>query len=352
MNSCSRLDKAVGYYDDLMRFHPTHDDVPNALYNSGFLAIGLERFADAARAYEKYHDAYDDKEESPLLLFRAAELWEADGNRREARRVFERWLDRYGETDADRWVETRFKLAGFDRERGRDRDADRQIQAIVDSFPVMREELIKDGGSIGLKIVARIAFQPLVEEFERYSAYAVPDTQDIAKLEEFIDRKVEWNSSVADAFDAFVVQYPDFEWQTAALYHKALSFQNHGQTWLKAPNPFDPDSEDMDEVDRYFLYIEELIRRAKPFEDSAVDQYKQTVAFAKEKKRYTVWIGKALEALSKVDPNAYPVPKPESTTVIPSDSVTLPPLIQEVEQSSSLLPTDNGVRFADAEARQ
>lgn len=328
------LEKAVGYYKDLMEFHPTHDDVPNALYNSGFLAIGLERFADAARAYEQYHDSYEEKEESPLLLFRAAELWEAEEDTRQAKRVYEKWMSTYGETDADRWVETKFKLAGFARDAGKNRDADRMLEEITISYEAMRPELTKNGGSIGLKIVSELAFQPLIAEYEGYAAIEIPNSTDPEVLQEVVDRKIAENTRIAQLMDDFVVQYPDFEWQTAALYYKAQSFRNHQLTWLKAPNPFDGDSEDMDEVDRFFLYSDVLLQKAQPFEDTANTLFTAVVSFAKEKKRYTEWVGKALEELSKIDPNAYPVPKPEETTVIPADSATLPGIIESVEDGS------------------
>jgi len=328
------LEKAVGYYKDLMKFHPTHEDVPNAIYNSGFLAIGLERFADAARAYESYHDTYQEKEESPLLLYRAAELWEAEDNTREAKRLYEKWMSNYGETDADRWVETKFKLAGFARDSGKDRDADRMLEEITVSYEAMRPELTKDGGSIGLKIVSELAFQPLILEYESFAAIQIPNSTDPEVLQEVVDRKISENTRLAQIMDDFVVEYPDFEWQTAALYYKALSFRNHQLTWLKAPNPFDGDSEDPDEVDRFFLYSDVLLQKAQPFEDTANQLFTAVVGFAKEKKRYTDWVGKALEELSKIDPNAYPVPKPEETTVIPADSATLPAIIETVGDES------------------
>jgi tetratricopeptide (TPR) repeat protein len=328
------LDKAVGYYKDLMKFHPGHDDVPNALYNSGFLAIGLERFADAARAYEDYHDTYTEKEESPLLLYRAAELWEADNNTTQARRVYSKWLTTYGETDADRWVETKFKLAGFARDANRNREADRLLADILESYELMRSELIQNGGSIGLMIVAELAFQPLVAEYEAYASIEIPNSTDADVLQEAVDRKISENTRIAGLMDDFVVQYPDFEWQTAALYYKALSFRDHGLTWLNAPNPFDGESDDLDEVDRYFMFVDIIVAKAQPFEDTANQLFTAVVAFAKEKKRYTEWVGKALEELSKIDPNAYPVPKPEETTVIPSDSATLPAIIETVENES------------------
>lgn len=345
------LERAIDYYEDLIRYHPDHQDVANALYNSGFLAIGLERFADAARAYEKYHDKYADAAESPLLLYRAAELWEAEGNTREAKRLFEKWLAKYGSSDADRWVETQFKLARYARDAGRARDADRMIQAIADSYPALREELIAQPG-IGLGISAEIGFAPVQRQIDEFIALEVPDTQDPDRLAEAVDRMLAANVELDAALDAFVIQYPAFEWQTAALYYKGLASADHGTDWLDAPNPFDGESEDPDEQDRFIMYDDALRAQAKPFEDKAVSYYQYVVQFARDKKRYTKWVGKALEELSRVDPNTWPVPKPESTTVIPSDNAALPELITELpKETSSREGADAGVRFASTEAR-
>ena len=72
-----------------------------------------------------------------------------------------------------------------------------------------------------------------------------------------------------------------------------------------------------------------------PFEATAVQLLEQLVSTAKDKKRHNKWVDAALEELSRVDPNTYPVPKPERSTVIPSDTMTLPPPVEEVPEISA-----------------
>ena len=320
------LDKAVQYYQDLITYHPDHEDAMNALYNTAFLRVGLGQFTRAARTYETYHDSYEEQEDAKVMLFRAAEMWEAAEDRREAKRVYERWLDLYGADDADRWVETQYKLAGFLREEGKARQADAKLAAISESYGTVKDDL----GGIGLKITAGLAFEPLLAEFREYEAFAFPS--DVTKPEQLlaaVERKLQWNIEIKATMDQFVVDYPDFEWQTAALYYKALAYKRHGDSWVNSTNPFDFESEDPDQVDLAISYQDQLFTKAQPFFDTAAELFKYVVQFATEKKRHTPWVDEALKELNRTDPNTYPVPKPENSTVIESDALDLPEFVEE-----------------------
>lgn len=329
------LEKAVEYYEDLLEYHPNDEDAVAALYNSAFLKVGIGRFADAAETYEAYHAKYSEEPDAKVMLFRAAEMWEAADSRRDAKRVYEEWLELYGAEDADRWVETQWKLAAFLRAEGKDKKADDKVALIAESYPNVKADL----GGIGLQINADIAFQPLLAEFSEFELlqFEDADINDTAKLQEKLTRIKDWNEELKDKFDAFVVDYPDFEWQTAALYYKALSFKRHGEKWINAPNPFDFESEDYDEVDRAMAYQDQLFAQAQPFEDAAVAGFQLVVQFATEKQRYTKWVEEALRELSRVDPNTYPVPKPESSTVIESDALDLPDPIDVLDDGQAAM---------------
>ena len=334
------LEKAVGYYEDLLTYHPKDDGSADALANAAFLKTGLKRFGDAANSFERYHDNYTDKEDAKDLLFKSAELWESAGNGGDARRVYKRWLKLYGGDDADGWVETQRKLADQALASGKRKQAEKIIQLIYDSYPNLKADL----GGVGMRICAEIAFQPLLVEFADYEELMFPDSQDVEVLQKVFDRKLEWNKEIAASFDAFVSEYNDFEWGSAAFYYKALSFKRHGETWLQAPIPYDPD--DPDEEEYFYLYSDKLSASAEPFENTAVQLFEQLVNTAKDKKRHNKWVDAALDELSRVDPNTYPVPKPERSTTIPSDSLTLPKAIEEAPELSQAPPSGSASRLA------
>ncbi len=333
------LNKAVRYYEDILTYHPDHEDASNALYNAAFLKMGLKRFDEAARLFEKYHDEYTDLEDSKNVLFRAAETWETLENTKQAKRIYRKWLKLYGEEDADRWVETQRKLADYALVEGKRKDAEKIVQLIYDSYATIKEDL----GGIGMRITAEIAFQPLILDFEEYEKLQFPNTQDQEELQAVLAEKLEWNTRLAKTFDDFVVAYPDFLWQSAALYYKALSFKRHGESWLNAPVPFDADNPDQE--DYFYAYVDLLSEKAQPFEDTAIKLFETVYDFARQKKRYNEWVGRALEELSRTDPNTYPVPKPEKSTVIPSDAISLPKAVEKVPELSSVL-LDSPYRFA------
>lgn len=333
------LEKAVQYYTDLIRFHPGHEDTVAALYNAAFLQVGLGRFDAAARAYESYHDSYIAEADSKNMLFRAAEMYEADGNIKQARRVYQRWLDLYGGEDADRWVETQWKLASYFRDEGKSKKADALVQLIADSYFNVKEDL----GGIGHNISASIRFKPVKARFDEYAAFRFPNTENQEELAAAVKRKQDWNLEIIAAMDQFVLEHADdFEWGTAALYYKALSIKNHAETWRGAANPFQPcfdRGDDPDCEERFYVYDDLLAQKSEPLFNTATDRFVELVNLANQKKRHTVWITRALEELSRIDPNTYPVPKPENVTLIESDTLELPARVEAVPEASlSLTP--------------
>ena len=340
------LEEAIKYYLALRSYHPGHKDEANALLNAGFLAVGLERYAQAAERYEEYHDLYPEDKKSRGYLFRAAELWESSGSRRKAVRLYERWLELYGETDADAWVETQWKLAGFAREAGKQKQADRRVALIDESYELLKPNLAQGGP--GGAIAASIRFESYVDAYEEYAAFKISNIEDPTVAAEQIERKAAWHSEIIQKMDNFTLEYSDFEWQTAALYYRALSFQNHADTWLESPNPYDGDSEDDEVIERFDKYQAVLEQRVEELglEAAAISAFQLVVEQARAKKRYTPWVDRALRELNRVDPNTYPVPKPERSTVVPADSMELPAAIEKVPGVSALSSPAGTTRFA------
>lgn len=331
------LEKAVKYYEEVAVFHPEHEDTANAIFNAAFLKIGLGQYLAAAQAYERYHADYSDLGDAKDVLYRSAELYETAGEINASARVYEEWLELYGEEDADLWMETQFKLATIAEDAGRDREATKRRQAIQESYPELKDKL----QGIGIRIAAALHIEPLLAEYEEYKLLVF--TGDLTKDAEILTRKAEWNVSLAQAFDDMVVEYPDFEWQSAALYYKGLTYKAHAESWLQAPIP--PEVEE--DPDLFDIYVGKLQEQAAPLERRAIDSFKAVVDFAKNKKRHNPWVDKALKELNAIDENTYPVFKPEESTVIESDTLDVPPPIPV--QTEASLRRDDGVMYASAE---
>lgn len=321
-----KLEKAVRYYEDLVEYHPNHKDTASALFNAAFLKVGMKRFAEAARDYELYHRNFTAQPDSKGVLYRAAQMWETAEDRRSAKRVYAEWLELYGADDADRWVETNYKLAGFAEEEGKTRVAEDLLALIHDSYPIMKGEL----GGLGIKIAAEIAFKPLLEDYEAFAAYQY--TGDNTKDEPIITEKLEWNRRLKESFDAFVVEYSNFEWQSAAVFYKGMSFQVHADQWSNYPIP--PEIEEDPEL--IGIIMDQIDKRTKPMYEAATVAFTAVVEAATTKKRHTVWVERALFELSRIDPNLYQVLKPQKSTVIESDALDLPPAVEGVDQTSAL----------------
>ena len=320
------LEKAVKYYEEVATFHPGHTDTANAIFNAAFLKVGLGQYLAAAKAYEQYHGKYSELGDAKDVLFRSAELYETAGEFKASARVYQEWLDLYGAEDADLWMETQSKLARFAEDAGRDREATKRRDAITESYPELKDKL----QGIGIRIAAELHIGPLLEEFEEYKLLLF--LGDPEKDAVTLTRKAEWNVSLAQAFDDMVVEYPDFEWQSASLYYKGLTYKAHAASWLQAPIP--PEVEEDPEL--FEVYASALQKQAAPLEKRAIDSFKAVVDFAKTKKRHNPWVDKALTELNTIDENTYPVFKPEEATVIESDTLDVPPPVEVIEEEASL----------------
>ena len=137
---------------------------------------------------------------------------------------------------------------------------------------------------------AELAFQPLLAEFAEYEQLQFP--QERAALEKVMAQKLAWNSKLSAEFDAFAVDAADVEWQTAALYYKALTFKRHGEAWVQSPVPFDRD--DPDEAEDFATYTDQLTVRAKPFEQTADAVFERVVDFANQQNIQNWWVAAAL----------------------------------------------------------
>ncbi|MCO4769250.1 MAG: tetratricopeptide repeat protein [Deltaproteobacteria bacterium] len=325
------LEKAVKYYEEVATYHPDHEDTPNAIFNAAFLKIGLGRFREAAVSYEEYHGAYPDLPDAKDVLYRSAELYESANDRSAAIRIYQEWLEEYGEEDADLWMETQGKLADYSEEAGKNRDADRRRAAITENYALLKDQL----QGVGIQIAAGLHIEPIIAEYDEYKELVF--TGVIAKDKDILTRKAEWNVSLAKAFDDMVLEYPDFQYQSMALYYKGLTFKAHAESWLQAPIP--PEVEE--NVDLFEVYVEQLQKQAEPLENKAIESFKAVVDFAKSKKRHNPWVDEALKELNLIDENTYPVFKPEESTVIESDTQEVPAPITEADPTAWMLHDPN-----------
>lgn len=335
-----QLEKAVKYYDDLLKFHPGSGDAMNALFNVAYLKIGLKRFSEAATTFERYHKDYAVQDpEAKKWLYRAAELHETSGDRKSAVRVYRQWMDTYGTADPDGWVDTQKRLADFSTAEGKQKDADKILTLIDSSYAT----LVSSGlGPRGIRVAAEIHFQPVIKDFLEYEKVAF--TGDPDKDAAVVDQKLAWNEKIVKDTDAFIGTYPDFLWQSAALYYQGLSFLRHAESWVKAPIPADVEA-DPDLFDRYVALLQ---AQAEPLQSAAAQKFQLAIENAKAKKGNNEWVDKAQSELNRVDPNTYPVYKKERSTVIPSDDLKPPPPLETLPVTTSARSVQAPARLAEA----
>lgn len=317
------LDRAIHYYERLLKTHPSDPRSADALANAAFLYNGLARYTDAARAYERYEGDYPGKPDAGALLFRAAQTWEVAKQPKEALRVYQRFLNRHGAADPSAALDAQVKVADLYEKLGNTRQARLERQKVVDLY--VRESASNPSrfDPSAVNAAAKAAFGFVQEEFARIDAmkFTGQTEKDVKVLED----KAKATQEMQGRLDAFIGQYPDFEWATAALYYKGYAFQRFADSIFAAPIPKDVTSEDDIET-----YKDILAKQAEPLESKALELYERTLKEASGRKRNTPWVDKAREALHAINPDSYPVFKNEGLRMKQSDPRELPAPVKQV----------------------
>lgn len=104
------LERAVSYWEQIPRLHPGFPDAATALYNAGFLRVGLGDPAGAAAAFERYAATWPEQYDAEQVFFLAGAQWEWVGDRAAAD-FYKRYLKRYPDTSPDHTLVALQKLA-------------------------------------------------------------------------------------------------------------------------------------------------------------------------------------------------------------------------------------------------
>ncbi len=311
------LDKAISYYEQLVRIHGKNPRAADSLANAAFLYSGLKRFADAAKAYERYERDYGTQADAGSLLFRAGLQWEIARQPKEALRVFQRFLEKYGGQDPSVALDAQIHIADLNEKLGNSKQARAERQRIVDIY--IKEQSRNPGklDAAAVNAAAKARFSFIQEQFAAVDA--IKFTGINAKDEKILVQRSEATKAFQVTLDEFINGYPDFEWITAALYFKGYAFQAFTEAIYAAPIPKTLKGEE--EVD---AYKEVLAQMAEPIETKAIEVFERVVKEATDRKKNTVWVDKAREALNAVKPDAYPVFKNEELKMKPSEHRPMP----------------------------
>ncbi len=314
--SSLELEDAVRYFEMLYRrsaqADQAYENAPAALYNAGFLRIGLGDHRGAAENLERYAIQNRDQLDAEQAMWTAADQWELIG-RDEAKRFYERYLQEWGTTNPDHAIAARYELAKYAEDMGA-RNTDQAWQAVIDTY----NELAPGGqlGPLGVHYAAAASFRPVERAYDEFAQYEFTDNDEYnTKLIMEIKRPA--LAELEKQCVALIKAYPDFDYSSAALYTLGASYLTFAKLLFEAPEPTGMDDE---QLDMYFELLDEL---RIPVEDKGKARMGAVLEKAKQEKRWSEWTSKTVDFLATSFPSEY---DREANEVRGSGDLTLVPM--------------------------
>jgi len=314
--SSLELNDAVRYFEMLYRrsakAEKPYENAPAALYNAGFLRIGLGDHRGAAENLERYATQNRDQLDAEAAMWTAADQWELLG-RDEAKMFYERYLAEWGTTNPDHAIAARYELAKYAEEVG-DRYTDQAWLSVIETY----NELAPGGqlGPLGIHYAAAASFRPIQKAFDEFSQYAFTDNDEYnAKL--ITEIKASELAALEKQCVDLIKAYPDFDYSSAALYTLGASFLTYAKLLFEAPEPTGLDDEQLD------MYFEILDEKRIPVEDKGKARLGAVLEKAKKEKRWSEWTTKTVDFLATAFPSDY---SRETNELRGSGDLTLVPM--------------------------
>ena len=301
------FDKAVGRYQQLVRDYPASKNREAALFNTARLLEGQQRYDEAAQAFIRYVELFPDAEDAPKNQFRAALIYEKQGDWRRYIGALEAFTRKFSRDAAqvDLVVDARRRIGEAHQKLGQHAEARRAWEAAAAEFD--RRGLSPETHALAANAAAYARFQLAEYVFRDFEKLKIGGRAR-ALEKSFVDKK----AAVVKVNDAYAAVFPykQLEWTLAALYRRGFALERFAQTILETPVP--PEVKRAGE-EAVIVYQDMLAQQTVALEEAAVQSYEATLAEARKNRLANEWTRRTLESLNRFRPREYPVlkePKP------------------------------------------
>ena len=339
-NYASALDltEAVRYFELLYQrsaeAEKPYENAPAALYNAGFLRIGLGDHRGAAANLERYAEENREQLDAEAAMWSAADQWKLVSDS-ESTRFYERYLRNWGGVSPDHAIAAHYELALLAEALG-DPRADEKWADVLATY----NEYTASGklGPLGVHYAAAAAFRPVQASFTAFTQYAFTDNDDgNAALINEIKKPALY--ALEQQCNGLIKAYPDFDYSSAALYTLGAAYLTFAKMLFEVPEPSGLDDEMLD------MYFEALDELRIPVEDKGKVRLQMVLAKASKEKRWGEWTTKTLNFLASSFPSEFSRESAEirgraDLTLVPMAG-PIAPVLEQSEQSEQSDPADS-----------
>jgi len=299
-SSVLQLDKAIRYYETLVKNFPKYPDAATAIYNAGFLRIGLGDHEGAAKLLERYAHDYPAQKDAEQVMFQAGTQYKLVSDA-SASAFYGRYLRAYPEANPDHVMEAYHELAVLAEKTGNTRNADKAWADLAAAY-----NRLSPGGQVGQAgrhYAASYDFRKLKTDSDAIKVYTYAnDEEKDAKLVQ--DKKAALEKLIVDTL-AYVDRYKDFEYSSAALYLLGAAHYEFADMVYKVPCPKKFSEFQCDAL------TGALDQVRLPVEEKGKARLISVLDLAKQESRWSDWQTKAIALLSERDPQNYSTEKSE-----------------------------------------
>ncbi|HVE84519.1 MAG TPA: tetratricopeptide repeat protein, partial [Myxococcales bacterium] len=271
--------------------------VPDAEANAALWNEALGQPDQAAAAYQRYLARFKDRPDAPQTQYALGVLYERRGKWAEAARAFEKFESSYGRdgrVKPQQLVMARYRQLLAWQALHDARKVEGLAGEVARAYERLGEDARKDQDATAAYAHARfLQVEPL---WKRYAGIKLSRMttvrQDLAQKQKLLG---DLQKSYGE-----VLKLGVGEWGIAALVRIGLGYADIGRDIMESPTPrgLPPDQQQ--------LYREELEKVALPLEDKAVEALNLALSKAYELSIYSEWTQAAQEQLNALRPGTYP----------------------------------------------
>jgi len=304
--------RAVNTYQALRSRFPGSEHNAYSLHTSAILLEAEGRYEEAAGAYEEFSRTFPTDPEAGPVLFKAARLNEKLGDRREAIRLYQLFVQEYGSDQkmSEKVVESISRAADIYRTEGNIREWDKAAQVVIREFAARG---LQPDTPVA-EYPARAQFMLIEPKFEKYETIAF--TGSLRSQGKKVQAKEKLLGELVNDY-SLVLPYTAMEWTTASFYKIARIYELFADALFRAEIP----EMSVEEMDIYQTQIEDA---ASGYLDMAQKRYAQMIEQARTLKIANKWTQKAREAMNKYRPQEFPLFK-EGRRTMEYEVKTVPP---------------------------
>ncbi|MFP2910966.1 tetratricopeptide repeat protein [Pyxidicoccus sp. 3LFB2] len=326
------FDKAVTNYQKLVKDYPASKDREAALFNTGRLLEGQQRYPEAAAAFLRYADLFPNAEDAPKNQYRAAIIYEKQGDPRGQIRALQEFVTKFSRKpgQVELVVDAYRRMGDAYDKLGNEREAQRAWTQAAGEFD--RRKLQPDTHPLAADAAAYGRFQAAEAELKKFDRLRIGGKG--KALERSFTAKRNGVKSVNEAY-ARVYPYKRLEWTLAALYRRGHALERFANTIIETPVPVEVKRLGDEAV---VVYQDQLAQQTTALEEAAVESYAATLVEARKNRISNEWTRRTLEALNRFRPKEYPVLK-EPKQALSSDGAYPDGLVGTVDGVRSPGPT-------------